>query len=105
MVCGYYCIKKITNFHTLLERKIYKSIWISFYDILDIINISKKIDCYDISIRPYEDCCTIFTNKNPKTKPKMKECEIIENKFDFTPLLNEAIENVELKVITNINNN
>ena len=92
-----YVINSVTNFPIIRP--------LATYDKLDIINISKKIDCYDISIRPYEDCCTIFTNKNPKTKPKMKECEIIENKFDFTPLLNEAIENVELKVITNINNN
>ena len=68
-------------------------------DKLDIINISKKIDCYDISIRPYEDCCTIFAPVKPKTKPKLKECKFIESKFDFEPLLDEAIENVELKVI------
>lgn len=69
------------------------------YDKLDIINLSKKIDCYDISIRPYEDCCTIFAPVKPKTKPKLKECEIIESKFNFEPLLDEAIANVELKVI------
>lgn len=69
------------------------------YDKLDIIDLSKKIDCYDISIRPYEDCCTIFAPVKPKTKPKIKECEIIESKFDFEPLLDEAIANVELKVI------
>lgn len=69
------------------------------YDKLDIIDLSKKIDCYDISIRPYEDCCTIFAPVKPKTKPKLKECEIIESKFDFEPLLDEAIANVELKII------
>lgn len=69
------------------------------YDKIDIIKISKEIGCYDISIRPYEDCCTIFTNKNPKTKPKLKECEIIESKFDFYPLLTEAIDNAEVKII------
>lgn len=69
------------------------------YDKLDIISLSKKIDCYDISIRPYEDCCTIFAPVKPKTKPKLKECKIIESKFDFEPLLDEAIANVELKII------
>lgn len=68
-------------------------------DKLDIIELSKKIDCYDISIRSFEDCCTIFAPVKPKTKPKLKECKIIESKFDFEPLLEEAIENVELKVI------
>lgn len=73
------------------------------YDKLNIIDISKKIDCYDISIRPYEDCCTIFSVVKPKTKPKLKECEFIESKFDFEPLLKEALDNVELKVITSKN--
>ena len=72
---------------------------LSTYDKLDIIDISKKINCYDISIRPFEDCCTIFAPVKPKTKPKLKECLHIESRFDFEPLLDEAIENVELKII------
>lgn len=69
------------------------------YDKVDIINISKDIDTYEISIRPYEDCCTIFTNKNPKTKPKIEDCLEIEKLYDFEELLNEAIDNIELKII------
>lgn len=68
-------------------------------DKLEIIKISKEINTYEISIRPFTDCCTIFAPKNPKTKPRLDECEKIEAKFDFTPLLEEAIINLERKII------
>ena len=68
-------------------------------DKLEIINLSKKIDTYDISIRPYEDCCTIFTPKAPKTAPKLEEAKEYENKFDYESLINEALNNVEVKII------
>lgn len=63
-------------------------------DKLDIIALAKKIDTYDISIRPYEDCCTIFAPKKPKTKPKTEECEREEAKFDWAPLVDECVEGV-----------
>lgn len=66
------------------------------YDKLDIIKIAKMIETYDISIRPFEDCCTIFSPKNPKTKPKLSECEYFENLFDYKSLIDEAIQNVEI---------
>ena len=65
----------------------------------DIINISKKIGTYEISIRPYEDCCTIFAPKNPKTMPKLDECLELESKFDYMSLIEEAINNYEVKII------
>ena len=69
------------------------------YDKVDIIKISEAIGTYDISIRPYEDCCTIFAPVRPKTSPKLEECYEIEKKFDFEPLLEEALNNAELKII------
>ena len=68
-------------------------------DKLEIINISKKIDTYEISIRPYEDCCTIFTPKNPKTAPDLNMAKQYEEKFNFEELINEALNNVEVKMI------
>ena len=68
-------------------------------DKLEIIEISKKIDTYEISIRPYEDCCTIFTPKAPKTAPNFNEVVELEKKFDWEPLIEEAIKNVEVKYI------
>ena len=68
-------------------------------DKVEIIKLSKKIDTYDISIRPYEDCCTIFTPKAPKTSPKLEDVRQFEAEFDYEPLLDEAIKNIEIKFI------
>ena len=69
-------------------------------DKLDIIKISEKIDTYEISIRPYEDCCTIFTPLAPKTMPHLDEVLEYEKKFDYETLINEALNNVEVKFIS-----
>lgn len=73
---------------------------LAVFDKSDIIKISKDIDTYETSIMPYEDCCTIFDPKNPTTKPKLSECEKYEAKFDFEALIEEAIENAEIEIIT-----
>ena len=69
-------------------------------DKVEIIKISKKIGTYDISIRPYEDCCTIFTPKAPKTMPHQDEVEALEKKWDFESLIKEALNNIEVKIIS-----
>jgi thiamine biosynthesis protein ThiI len=66
------------------------------FDKLDIIEIAKKIDTYNISIRPHIDCCTIFTPVNPTTKPKSKVAVFNEAKFDFEQYINECVENDEI---------
>ncbi len=60
-------------------------------DKLEIIAISEKIGTFDISIEPYEDCCTVFTPKHPRTKPQLEKVLIEENKLDFKALADEAI--------------
>ncbi|WP_088068638.1 tRNA uracil 4-sulfurtransferase ThiI [Gottfriedia luciferensis] len=70
-------------------------------DKLEIMDIAKKIDTYDISIRPYEDCCTIFTPANPTTKPKRDKVARYESKFDFTDLINEAVVSKETIIFEN----
>lgn len=72
-------------------------------DKTEIINISKKIGTYDISIRPYEDCCTIFTPKNPKTMPRLEDCLRFEEKYDFEPLLKDALYNTEVIFVSSEN--
>lgn len=72
-------------------------------DKVEITDISRKIDTFDISIEPYEDCCTVFTPKHPKTKPTLIEVEAAQNAFDFEPLIQKAIANTELKIIKNDN--
>lgn len=64
-------------------------------DKLEIIDIAKKIDTYETSILPYEDCCTIFLPKHPVINPKLEKCLEYESSFDFESLIDEATSNVE----------
>lgn len=60
----------------------------------EITDIARKIDTFETSVLPYEDCCTVFTPKHPKTRPVLSEIEKAESAFDFEPLINEAVENM-----------
>ncbi len=62
----------------------------------EIIDISKKIDTYDISIQPYEDCCTVFVPKYPITNPKRDRVVAIERGFDLTESINQAIDDTKV---------
>lgn len=66
------------------------------FDKLDIIEISKKIDTYETSILPYEDCCTVFVPKHPVINPNLKFIYEEESKIDFDPLLKEAVDTIEV---------
>jgi thiazole biosynthesis/tRNA modification protein ThiI len=68
-------------------------------DKLEIIKISEKIHTYDISIRPHEDCCTIFTPKQPATKPKSYKACAFEEQWDFQTMIDECVENTSKIVI------
>ncbi len=61
-------------------------------DKTDIVKIAREIDTFETSILPYEDCCTVFTPKHPKTKPKLAEIEAAEAACDLDALLDEAYE-------------
>ena len=65
----------------------------------EIIGIANKIDTFDISSEPYEDCCTVFTPKHPKTRPVLADVEKAQASFDFEPLIAKAVENTEKKFI------
>jgi tRNA uracil 4-sulfurtransferase len=66
----------------------------------EIIDIAKKIGTHEISIRPYEDCCTIFTPASPKTKPKLEKVSRFESYVDFDELVTDAVNNVETIIVT-----
>ena len=66
------------------------------FDKLDIIEISKRIDTYETSILPYEDCCTVFVPRHPVINPNLKHIYEEESKFNFDELIEEAINNVEI---------
>ena len=66
-------------------------------DKTEIIEIARKIDTFDTSVLPYEDCCTVFTPRHPKVRPRLADIEKAQNSFDFEPLIQEAVENTEMK--------
>lgn len=84
-------INSVTNFPIIRP--------VACLDKLEIIDIAKKIETYETSILPYEDCCTIFVPKHPVINPNLNKCLEFENKFDYEQLINECVENIE--VITN----
>lgn len=63
-------------------------------DKLEIIEIAKKINTYDISILPYEDCCTVFVPKHPVINPKLDDAIYMENKFDYEKMIDDAVDNI-----------
>ena len=66
------------------------------FDKKDIIDIAKRIDTYEISIRPFDDCCTLFLPKHPETKPKLSIIESIEkNITGLDELIEKAMEEAE----------
>ena len=65
----------------------------------EIVEISRKIDTFETSIQPYEDCCTVFTPKHPKTKPRLADVENAENLLDLDELIERAVNGVKKVII------
>ncbi len=63
----------------------------------EIVDISYRIGTFDISIEPYEDCCTVFTPKHPKTQPTLDEVQKAQAMFDFEPLIEKAVSGISFK--------
>ncbi|MBS7402163.1 MAG: tRNA 4-thiouridine(8) synthase ThiI [Oscillospiraceae bacterium] len=61
----------------------------------DIIAIAEKIGTFETSILPYEDCCTVFTPRHPRTKPKLEEVLEVESALDVEALIKEAMDGIE----------
>ncbi len=68
-------------------------------DKLEIIDIAQKIDTFDISIQPFEDCCTIFAPDRPKTNPKIKNTEQYEKRMDIEGLVERAVAGITVTTI------
>lgn len=66
----------------------------------EIIEISRRIDTFDISIQPYEDCCTVFTPKHPRTRPELSKVIAEQEKIDSVPLIEEAVRDVTVRDIS-----
>jgi thiamine biosynthesis protein ThiI len=63
------------------------------------IEIARRIDTFETSIEPYEDCCTIFVSKHPKTKPSLPYVERLEARMPFEEALEEAIRGIEIRMV------
>ena len=69
-------------------------------DKLEIIDIAQAIDTFEISIQPFEDCCTIFAPDRPKTNPKLKNAEKYEERMDVEALVERAVAGIMVTEIT-----
>ena len=69
-------------------------------DKLEIIDIAQAIDTFEISIQPFEDCCTIFAPDRPKTNPKLKNAEKYEERMDVEALVERAVAGIIVTEIT-----
>lgn len=61
----------------------------------EIVRISRKIDTFDISIQPFEDCCTVFTPKHPRTRPKLKFVKSAEHNVNWDEMIQKALESLK----------
>jgi thiazole biosynthesis/tRNA modification protein ThiI len=74
-------------------------------DKLEIIALSKKIETYETSILPFEDCCTIFLPKHPIINPELSKCIEYEERFDYQSLVDECVNSIETFTQFKIENN
>lgn len=82
-----YAINEVTN--TPILRPLV------MMDKSDIVGVAQEIGTHDISIRPFEDCCTVFVPPSPKTKPKREKVIHYESYFDFEPYIQKAVDGIE----------
>ena len=82
-----YAINNVTNMPVIRP--------VACFDKLEIIDISKKIDTYETSIIPFEDCCTIFVPKHPVINPNLGKCKYYETLIDYETMIDKAVENIE----------
>lgn len=69
------------------------------FDKSEIVEIARKIGTFDTSILPYEDCCTVFTPKHPRTRPTVEDVKEGQARFDFEPMIREAVEKTVFKIV------
>ena len=71
------------------------------FDKEEIVRLARKIGTFDTSILPYEDCCTVFTPRHPRTKPRLEDVEKVEAALDVEALVDEAIAGIERIPVSN----
>jgi len=86
-------IESITSSNSVVTMPVLRPL--IMMDKIDIIEISRKIDTYETSILPYEDCCTVFLPKFPAIKPNLERVIKAESRLDVEGLIEEALKNIE----------
>ena len=86
-------IESITSSNSVVTMPVLRPL--IMFDKIDIIEISRKIDTYETSILPYEDCCTVFLPKFPAIKPNLQRVLKAESKLDVDALIDEAFTKIE----------
>lgn len=69
------------------------------FDKSEIVKLARNIGTFDTSILPYEDCCTVFTPKHPRTKPRLEDVERVESALDVQQLVDEALAGIEKVIV------
>ena len=87
-------IESITSSNSVVTMPVLRPL--IMFDKIDIIDISRKIDTYETSILPYEDCCTVFLPDYPAIKPNLEKVIKAENELDVDGLIEEAMSAIEL---------
>lgn len=101
---GQVASQTLTSMHVINNVTNYPVIRpVACLDKLEIMDIARKIDTYDISILPFEDCCTVFVPKHPVINPKLSLCEEMEERFDYKDLINKCLKNIKTITITENN--
>ena len=75
---------------------------VACFDKLEIIDLAKKIDTYETSILPYEDCCTVFVPKHPVIHPSLEQAKKEESKFSYQEMIEDAVDSVNTITITSL---
>ncbi len=92
-----YAINNVTNMPVIRP--------VSCFDKLEIIEIAKKINTYDTSILPYEDCCTVFVPKHPVINPNLGKCLEYESLINYDEMIEDCISNMQRIGINEYSNN
>lgn len=71
-------------------------------DKLEIIDLARKIDTYETSILPYEDCCTIFVPKHPVINPNLEDAKKMEESFDYQSMIETLLKNIKTISVTDV---
>ena len=86
-------VEALATTNAVAERPVFRPL--IGIDKNDTVAVARDIDTFETSIRPYDDCCTVFVAKHPKTKPTMRDAERAERDLDIEALIEQGLENVE----------